>query len=185
MITASQLKNGTLFEYEGSIVQVISFQMHRKSQSASVMRCKFRNLNTGAVIETAFSTGEKFKEVDVQKRPKNYMYTEGGMAHFMDMENYEQIAFPIEKLGDQAKFLVENMECEGMYLNDKLFSVELPVAVVLTVKETVPGVKGDSVSNMFKPATLETGAEIKIPLFINEGDKIKVDTRTGEYIERA
>jgi len=185
MINASQLKNGTLFEYEGSIVQVISFQMHRKSQSASVMRVKFRNLNTGAVVETAFSTGEKFKEVDVQKRAKNYMYTEGQMAHFMDMENYEQIGFPLEKLGDQVKFLVENMECEGMYLNEKLFSVELPVVVVLTVKETVPGVKGDSVSNMTKVATLETGYDIKVPLFINEGEKIRVDTRTGQYVERA
>jgi len=185
MITASQLKNGTLFEYEGSIVQVITFQMHRKSQSASVMRCKFRNLNTGAVVETAFSTSEKFREVDVQKRPKTFMYSEGGMAHFMDQESFEQVAFPLEKLGESAHFLVENMEAEGLYFDGKLFSIELPVAVIMTVASTVPGVKGDSVSNMTKPATLETGAEIKVPLFINEGDKIKVDTRTGEYVERA
>lgn len=185
MITTTAFREGLLFEYEGDIYELITYQHHRMSQSKATVRAKMRNLNTGAVIERGFPSGEKFREVEVQKRAKSYMYTENGMAHFMDLQDYEQVAFPIEKLGESAHFLVENMEVEGMYFDGKLFSVHLPASVIMTVSSTVPGVKGDSVSNMTKPATLESGFEIKVPLFIKEGEKIRVDTRTGEYIERA
>lgn len=185
MITTTAFHDGLIFEFEGAPYEILRFQHHRMSQSKAVVRCKLRNLDTGAVTEKSFRPEDKFKEIDVQKRPKTYMYTEGGLAHFMDMESYEQNTLPIEKMGESAKFLVDNMECEGLYFNDKLYTVELPVAVVLTVTSTVPGVKGDSVSNMMKPATLASGAEVKVPLFIKEGDKVKVDTRTGEYVERA
>ena len=185
MITTTAFREGLLFEYDGDIYELINYQHHRMSQSKATVRAKMRNINTGAVVEKGFRSEEKFREVDVEKRPKSYMYSENGMAHFMDSQSYEQVAFPIEKLGESAHFLTENMECEGLYLDGKLFAVKLPVSVIMTVSSTVPGVKGDSVSNMTKPATLETGVEIKVPLFIAEGEKIRVDTRTGEYLERA
>lgn len=186
MITTGDFRDGLIFENEnGQIVEILNYQHHRKSQARAVVRVKLRNLATGSVIETSYRPEDKFKDVSVEKRPKTYMYTEGGMAHFMDNTNYEQVSMSVEKLGEMKKFLVENMEVMGLYLNDNFFNVELPANVILEVASTVPGVKGDSVSNMMKPATLASGMELKVPLFINEGDKIRVDTRTGEYIERA
>ncbi|MBI4052130.1 MAG: elongation factor P [Elusimicrobia bacterium] len=185
MITTTQFHEGLIFEDEGQIFEILKYQHHRMSQSRAVMRCKLRNLNTGSVTEKSYRPEDKFKSVDIEKRPKTYMYTQGGMAYFMDQANYEQIELPVSKLGDSIKFLTENMEVEGLYFNGKLFTVDLPVNVVLKVTSTVPGIKGDSVSNMTKPATLESGVEIKVPLFIQEGDSVRVDTRTGEYLERA
>ena len=185
MITSTSFHEGLIFELDGSPCELIKYQHHRMSQSRAVVRCKLRNLNTGAVLERTFRPEDKFREIDVQKRTKTYMYTEAGLCHFMDMESFDQITLPIEKLGDSAKFLVENMECEGLYFDEKLYTVELPISVILTVTSTVPGVRGDSVSNLTKPATLESGVEVKVPLFITEGEKIKVDTRSGEYVERA
>lgn len=185
MITTSDLKNGTVFEDDdGIIYQVLAYQHHRKSQSAAVYRTTLRNLATGNVVEKSYSSGTKFREVPVTKREKIYSYDEGSMAVFMDQETYEQVSFPKDALGPGAKFLRENMECLGVYVDGKLTGIELPANVVLTVTSTVPGVKGDSVSNMTKPATLETGLEISVPLFVKEGDRIKVDTRTSEYVER-
>jgi len=186
MITPADFREGLIFEDEnGQIVEILTHQHHRKSQARAVIRVKLRNLNTGSIIEGSYRPEDKFKSVDVDKRPKTYMYTEKGMAHFMDNQNYEQIALPVEKLGTMCNFLVENMEVSGLYFNDAFFNVELPANVLIKVASTVPGVKGDSVSNMTKPATLASGLEIKVPLFINEGDTIKVDTRTSEYLERA
>ncbi|HOJ86288.1 MAG: elongation factor P [Elusimicrobiales bacterium] len=185
MITAVEFKEGTIFVNENNeIVQVLTYQHHRKSQAKAVVRVKLRNLETGSVIETSYRPEDKFKDVLVEKRPKVYMYSDSTTAYFMDTQNYEQVGVPLEKLGDQVKLLVENMEVEGLYLNDKFFNIILPASVVLEVVETVPGVKGDSVSNMMKPAKLSSGIEIKVPLFVNAGDKVKVDTRTLEYVER-
>ncbi len=185
MITTSGFHDGLIFENEnGEIVEILAYQHHRKSQARAVVRVKLRNLATGSVIETSYRPEDKFKEVAVEKRPKTYMYTEGGMVHFMDNASYEQVALSSEKVGEMSRFLSENMEVQGLYLNDKFFNVELPANVEMEVVATVPGVKGDSVSNMTKPATLSTGIEIKVPLFINEGDRIRVDTRTCEYLER-
>ena len=184
MIDTSQFKNGLVFEDDGQIVQIIHFQHHRKSQSAAVYRATLRVLETNAVLERSYASGTKFREVPVTKREKTYSYDEGTSAVFMDNETYEQIHYPKELLGEQVKFLRENMEVLAVYVDDKLTGIELPANVVLTVVSTVPGVKGDSVSNMVKPATLDTGLEINVPLFVKEGDKIRVDTRNSSYMER-
>ena len=185
MIYTSDFREGLIFEDEnGQIVEILAYQHHRKSQARAVVRVKLRNLETGSVIETSYRPEDKFKDVSVEKKPKTYMYSENGMANFMDNTDYEQIALPLEKLGEAAKFLTENAEVLGLYINDRFFNILLPAKVEIGVRSTVPGVKGDSVSNMTKPATLENGIEVKVPLFINEGDKIRVDTRTGEYVDR-
>ena len=185
MINTTQFHDGLIFEDEnGQIVEIIEFQHHRKSQARAVVRVKLRNIHTGSLIETSYRPEDKFKEVEVEKRPFTYLYDEGDMAVFMNSENYEQVSVPIAKLKDQKKYLKDNMDLTGIYINDELLNMELPIKVPLTIASTVPGVKGDTVANMTKMATLETGAEIKVPLFINEGDKILVDTRTCAYVER-
>ncbi|MFA5162068.1 MAG: elongation factor P [Elusimicrobiales bacterium] len=185
MIYTNDFREGLIFENEnGQIVEILEYQHHRKSQARAVVRVKLRNLDTGSVIETSYRPEDKFKDVTVEKRPKTYMYTQNGMAAFMDTENYDQTELPLEKLGGMDKFLAENMEVEGLYINDKFYNIILPAKVELKVASTVPGVKGDSVSNMTKPATLENGMEVKVPLFVNDGDTIRVDTRTSQYMDR-
>jgi elongation factor P len=184
MITPQDFHEGTVFEDGGQILEVIHFQHHRMSQSRAVVRCKLRNMITGSIVEQSYRPSDKYRDIPVNRREKTYLYTENGMAHFMDDENYEQVMMTIDKIGEQAKFLSENMKVLGVYVDDKFFNVELPPNVVLTVASTVPGVKGDSVSNLTKPATLDNGLELLVPLFIKEGDKIKVDTRDCRYVER-
>ena len=184
MISTSDFRNGLVFEDEGQFWEILHYQHHRKSQSAAVYRTTLRSLSTGAVCERSYSSGSKFREVPVTKREFNYSYDEGDKAVFMDNETYDQIAFPKEKLGAQAKFLQENMMVLGVYVDGKLTNIDLPANVVLEIVSSEPGVKGDSVSNMNKKATLSTGLEISVPLFVKEGDFISVDTRTGQYIER-
>ncbi|HVA66034.1 MAG TPA: elongation factor P [Elusimicrobiota bacterium] len=185
MISTSDFRNGLVFEDDGVIYEILSYQHHRKSQSAAVYRTTLRSLATGGMVERSYPSGAKFREVPVTKREKTYIYDEGANAVFMDVETYEQVAYPKERLGAQAKFLQENMQVLGVYVDEKLTGIEIPPNVVLLVTSTVPGVKGDSVSNMVKPATLETGLEVQVPLFIKEGDRIRVDTRTSSYVERA
>ncbi len=185
MISTSDFHNGLVFEDEGQIYEVLSYQHHRKSQAQAVYRATLRSLTTGSVVERSYSSGTKFREVPVTRREKAYIYDEGESAVFMDLETYEQVSFPKSKLGPQVKFLQENMQVLGVYIDERLSAIELPANVVLAVTSTVPGIKGDSVSNMMKPATLETGLEIQVPLFIKEGDKVRVDTRTATYVERA
>ena len=185
MITTSDFKNGLVFEDEGQFYEILTYQHHRKSQAAAVYRTTLRSLSTGGVVERSYASGTKFREVPVTRREKTYIYDEGDKAVFMDLETYDQVSVPKGKLGSQAGFLQENMQVLGVYIDGKFTNIELPPNVVLTVTSTVPGIKGDSVSNMMKPATLETGLEIQVPLFVKEGDKVKVDTRTSSYIERA
>jgi elongation factor P len=184
MISTSEFRNGLVFEDEGQFWEIVAYQHHRKSQSAAVYRTTLRSLATGNVVERSYSSGTKFREIPVTKREKIYSYDEGDKAVFMDQETYESVSFPKEKLGTGAKFLFENMEVLGVYVDGKLTSIQLPANVVLEVTTSEPGVKGDSVSNMTKKATLSTGFEINVPLFVKEGDNIRVDTRTGEYMER-
>ena len=185
MLSTTQFREGLIFQDEnGQIVELIEFQHHRKSQARAVVRVKLRNINTGAMIETAYRPEDKFTEVAVEKRPFQYLYTTGDMATFMNTETYDQIEVPLSKWGDLAKYLKDNMDATGIYINEQLFNVELPIKVPLKIAHTVPGVKGDTVANTTKEATLETGAVIKVPLFINEGDTVLVDTRTGSYVER-
>lgn len=185
MITSTQFKEGTIFTNENDqIVEVLTYQHHRKSQARAVVRVKLQNLDTGAIIETTYRPEDKFKEVIVEKRPKTYLYSDGNLAHFMDNVSYEQAGLPITKIGQLMQFLTENMEVIGLYLNERFFNIALPANIVMTVTETVAAVKGDTVSNVMKPAKVNTGLEIKVPMFVNEGDKVRVDTRTFEYVER-
>ena len=185
MITSTQFKEGTIFTNEnGQIVEVLTYQHHRKSQARAVVRVKLQNLETGAIIETTYRPEDKFKDVMVEKRPKTYLYNDGTLAHFMDNVNFEQAGLPMAKIGPLMQFLSENMEVEGLYLNDRFFNIALPANIVMTVSETVDSVKGDTVSNVMKDAKVNTGLAIKVPMFIKEGDKVRVDTRTFEYLER-
>jgi len=185
MILATQFKEGNMFINEnGQTVEVMTVQHHRKSQARAVVRVKLKNVETGSIIETAYRPEDKFKDVNVEKRPKTYVYADAGMAYFMDDENFEQAGLPIEKLGDKMKFMTENMPVEGLYLNGVFFDVQLPANLIMEITETVDGVRGDTVSNTLKLAKVSTGLEIKVPMFIKEGDKVRVDTRTMAYVER-
>jgi elongation factor P len=183
-IDTSQFNNGLIIEVEGEICTVVWFQHHKPGKGGAVMRTKLRNLKTGATIERTFKSGEKFREVEMEKRKKEYMYNDGKNYYFMDSETYEQVPIPKEQLGEAAKFLKENTGVEELYLDGKYYGIDMPANVDLKVTSTEPGVRGDTVTNVLKPAILETGAEIRVPLFIKTGDVVKIDTRSGEYIER-
>jgi len=185
MILASQFRNGNMFINEnGQMVEVLDVQHHRKSQARAVVRVKLRGVETGTIIETAYRPEDKFKDVMVEKRPKTYVYADADMAYFMDDTTFEQVGLPKDKLKAMLPYMTENMAVEGVYLNDAFFTIQLPANLVMTVTETVPGVRGDTVSNVMKDAKVNTGLGVKVPMFINEGDQIRVDTRTGEYVER-
>lgn len=184
MIATSEFKNGVTLLVDGEPYQIIWFQNHKPGKGGAVMRTKMRHLRKGGIIERTFKSGERFESVSLERHKKQFLYADGSDFHFMDVATFEQVSFPREQLGDNARFLTENLEVEGIYLDGQFINIELPISVELTVTSTVPGIKGDSVSNMVKPATLQTGAEIQVPLFVKEGDKVKVDTRTGEYLER-
>jgi elongation factor P len=184
MIDTSEMGNGTVFEFEGAVYQIVWFQHHKPGKGGAMLRVKLRNVRTGSTIERTFKSGERFKELELSRRVKQYLYKENDSYVFMDNETFEQINVPASVVGEAARFLVENMEVQAMYLEEEFLGVELPPSVVLKVASTVPGVKGDSVSNLSKPATLSNGMEITVPLFIKEGEEIRVDTRTSEYVER-
>jgi elongation factor P len=184
MIDTSQMGNGTVFEFEGAAYQVTWFQHHKPGKGGAMLRVKLRNVRTGSTIERTFKSGERFQELSLGRKAKQYLYKEGDNYVFMDMETYDQISITKDNVGDAAKFLAENMECQALYLEDEFLGVELPTSVTLKVSSTEPGVKGNSVSNMVKPAILENGIELNVPLFVKEGDSIRIDTRTSEYLER-
>jgi len=184
MIEPVDFHNGLIIEYEGTPYQILWFQNHKTAMSHAIMRVKFKNLYTGSILERTFKQADRFKEIIPTKRKKQFLYSDADSFHFMDMESFEQISYSREKMGDLAHYLTENLEVEALYLDDKFLSITLPTSVELKVTQTVPGIKGDSVSNMMKPATLETGVEINVPLFVKEGDTVKVDTRSGEYLAR-
>ncbi|PIU19991.1 MAG: elongation factor P [Elusimicrobia bacterium CG08_land_8_20_14_0_20_59_10] len=185
MILSTQFKAGTMFINENGVtVEVLEYQHHRKSQARAVVRVKLLNVETGSIIETTYRPEDKFKDVLVEKRAKTYVYSDAGMAYFMDNENFEQAGLPIEKLGSQIKFMTEDMQVEGLYLDGKFFSIQLPANLVMEITETVDGVRGDTVSNVMKSARVSTGLEIKVPMFIKQGDRVRVDTRTFAYLDR-
>ena len=183
-ISASDFRNGVTFEMDGQVMQVVEFQHVKPGKGAAFVRTKMKNVITGAVTETSFNPTAKFEQAFVDRKEMEYSYNDGDLYYFMDMETYDML--PVNKgvLGDNFKFVKENMSCKIMSYKGSVFGVEPPNFVDLEVTETEPGVKGDTATNVTKPATLETGAEIKVPLFINAGDRIRIDTRTGEYMER-
>jgi elongation factor P len=184
MVSTSDFKNGLNILVDGEPYQITWFQNHKPGKGGAVMRVKLRHLKKGGTIERTFKSGEKFEALSVIRQKKQFLYKEGENFNFMDMNNYEQITVSPELLGDKVKFLKENLEVEAIYLENELIDIDLPIILEMTITQAEPGIKGDSVSNLTKMAKLETGVDIRVPLFIKEGDKIKVDTRTGEYVER-
>ena len=184
-LTASDFRNGKTFEMDGKIYQVVEFQHVKPGKGAAFVRTKMKNVITGAVIETSFNPTAKFENAYVERRSMDYSYSDGNLYYFMDPETYELEPIDESMLTDSFKFVTENMTCTVSSYKGKVFAVDPPNFVELTVTETDPGFAGNTATNVTKPATLETGAEIKVPLFINPGDRIKIDTRTGEYLERA
>ena len=184
MITAGDFRNGVTFELDGKVMQVIEFQHVKPGKGAAFVRTKMRNVITGAVVETSFSPTDKFENAYVERKDMQYSYNDGDLYYFMDLETYEML--PIEKsiLPDNFKFVKEEMTCKILSYKGNVFGVEPPMFVELEVTDTDPGFAGNTATNTLKPATLETGAVIKVPLFINVGEKLKIDTRTGEYLSR-
>jgi elongation factor P len=185
MITAGDFRNGVTFEMDGSVYQIIEFQHVKPGKGAAFVRTKIRNVIAGSVVEKTFSPTDKFPTAFVERREMQYLYNDGDLYYFMDTETYDQEPVSKNELGDNFKFVKEDMLCKILSYKGKVFGVEPPNFVELKVTATEPGVKGDTATNATKPATVETGAEIRVPLFINEGEMIRIDTRTGEYMERA
>ena len=185
MITAGDFRNGVTFEMDGNVVSIIEFQHVKPGKGAAFVRTKIRNVITGAVTERTFNPTEKFPTAFIERKDMEYLYNDGDLYYFMDSETYEQLPISPSILGDNFKFVKENMVCKVLSYKGNVFGVEPPNFVELQVTQTDPGFKGDTATNATKLATLETGAEIKVPLFIDEGEMIRIDTRTGEYMERA
>ena len=185
MISAGDFRNGMCFEMDNQVYQVVEFQHVKPGKGAAFVRTKYKNVKTGSVVERSFNPNEKFEQAQLDRRDMQYIYSDGELYYFMDQESYEQIPIHAESIGDAIKFLKEEMICKVLSYKGEIFSVELPITVELEITECEPGVKGDTANNASKYATLETGAVVKVPLFVNQNEKIRVDTRTGEYLERA
>jgi len=181
---AGDVRNGTTFELDNSVFKVVEFQHVKPGKGAAFVRTKLKNVITGAVLERTFNPSEKLQGAEIEKRDMQYLYNDGDLYYFMDNENYEQMPLNKEQLGDSLKYIKENMSVKVLSFKGKVFSVEPPMFVELEVTYTEPGFAGNTTTTSGKPATLENGSEILVPLFINIGDVIKIDTRTGEYMER-
>ena len=184
MISAGDIRNGITFEMDGKVMQVIEFQHVKPGKGAAFVRVKMKNVITGGVTETSLNPSAKFPTAYIERKKMEYSYSDGELYYFMDGETYELVPIDASVLDDSFKFVKENDVCTIMSYKGNVFGVECPTFVELVVTSTEPGFAGNTATNTLKPATLETGAEIKVPLFISEGDKIKIDTRTGEYLER-
>ena len=180
MISAGDFRNGVTFEEDGNVLQVVEFQHVKPGKGAAFVRTKVKNVITGSVVEKSYNP-----TAYVERKDMEYSYSDGDLYYFMDQETYELVPINGSELGDNFKFVKENMVCKILSYKGKVFGVEPPTFVELQVTQTDPGFKGDTATNATKPATLETGAEIRVPLFIDEGEMIRIDTRTGEYMERA
>ncbi len=185
MISAGDFRNGLTFDIDGNVFQIVEFQHVKPGKGAAFVRTKIKNVITGTVIERTFNPTEKFPSAYVERREMQYLYADGDLHYFMDKETYEQEPINASVLGDNFKFVKENMDVKVLSYKGVVFGVEPPFFVELKVTKTDPGFKGDTATNATKPAILETGAEIRVPLFIDEGNMIRIDTRTGEYMERA
>ncbi|HHW48565.1 MAG TPA: elongation factor P [Clostridiaceae bacterium] len=184
MISAGDFKNGITFELDGQVYQVVEFQHVKPGKGAAFVRTKLKNIITGATIERTFSPTDKMPKAHIDRKDMQYLYNDGDLYYFMDTETYEQIPLNKETLGDSLKFVKENMIVKVLSYKGNVFGIEPPTFVELVVTHTEPGFKGDTATGATKPATVETGATIKVPLFVNQGDVIRIDTRTGEYMER-
>ena len=184
MISAGDFRNGITIEIDSNIFQIIEFQHVKPGKGAAFVRTKLKNIKSGGVIEKTFRPTEKCPQARIDRKDMQYLYSDGDLFHFMDQETFEQIALNEENVGDSLKFVKENDICKVCSHNGSVFAIEPPLFVELEITETEPGFKGDTATGATKPATVETGATVYVPLFVELGDKIKIDTRTGEYLSR-
>lgn len=185
MISSNDFRTGVTIEIDNQVWQIVDFQHVKPGKGAAFVRAKMKNIQTGAVVERTFNAGEKLPRAHVDRRDMQYLYESDGLYNFMDNENFEQITLTLDQLGSAKNFLKENMSIAIQMFQGTVIGVELPFSVELTVVETDPGIRGDTATGGTKPAKVETGYVVKVPLFINEGDVLRIDTRTGDYIERA
>ncbi|MBQ2687651.1 MAG: elongation factor P [Clostridia bacterium] len=185
MISAGDFRNGVTFEMDGQVVSIVEFQHVKPGKGAAFVRTKIRNVITGSVVEKTFNPNDKYPTAFIERRDMEYSYNDGDLYYFMDTETWEQVPINKDILSDNFKFVKENMTCKVLSYKGNVFGVEPPTFVELQVTQTDPGFAGNTATNALKPATLETGAEVKVPLFIEEGEMLQIDTRTGEYLGRA
>jgi elongation factor P len=186
MISTNQFKNGTHIEVDGVVFKVVDFQHVKPGKGGAFVRSKLKRVSDGAVIDRTFRAGEKFRPIRTETRRMQYLYSDGSDSHFMDMQSYEQLTVPQDQVAESLKWITENEEVDVLYVDEAPSDVQVPSAVELTVSATEPGVRGDTASGGGdKPATLESGVTVRVPLFVNEGDRVRVDTRSGEYVSRA
>ncbi len=185
MISTNEFKTGITIELEGEIYSVLEFQHVKPGKGAAFVRCKLKNLRSGSIVDRTFRAGEKMARAHLERKEMEYLYRDDDSFYLMDAETFEQVALSVEQIGDSIKYLKENDRLSLLVYGDEIVGVDVPITVVLQVTDTEPGVKGDTASGASKPATTETGLVVQVPLFINSGDLIKIDTRTGSYIERA
>ena len=184
MISAGDFRNGVTIEFEGNIYQIIEFQHVKPGKGAAFVRTKLKNIKSGGVVEKTFRPTEKCPQARIDRKEMQYLYSDGDLYNFMDTESYEQIALNKDSVGDSMTFVKENEMVKMLSHNGSIFAVEPPLFVELEITDTEPGFKGDTATGATKPATVETGATVQVPLFVNQGDVIKIDTRTGEYLSR-
>ena len=184
MVSAGDFRNGLTIEYEGNVYQVIEFQHVKPGKGAAFVRTKLKNIKSGGVVEKTFRPTEKCPQAQIERKEMQYLYSDGDLYHFMDVETYDQIALSEDQVGETLKFVKENEMVKILSHNNEVFAMEPPLFVELEITETEPGFKGDTSTGATKPATVETGALVYVPLFVEIGDVIKIDTRTGEYLSR-
>ena len=184
MIVAGDFKNGVTIEYDGKVCQIVEFQHVKPGKGAAFVRTKLKDIVNGGVVETSFRPTEKFPLAHIERKDMQYLYNDGELYNFMDVETYDQVALTADQIGDALKFVKENEICKMLSHNGSIFSVEPPMFVELQITDTEPGFKGDTATGATKPATVETGAVVYVPLFVENGETIKIDTRTGEYLSR-
>ncbi len=184
MVFAGDFRNNVTFEMDGQVFQILEFQHVKPGKGAAFVRTKIRNIITGSTVERTFNPTDKFERAQISRRDMQYLYSDGDLFYFMDEETYEQIPLNSSSIGDALKYCKENTVCKLMLFKEQVIGIEPPTFVELEVTETEPGFKGDTATGANKPAIVETGATVKVPLFVNSGEMIRVDTRTGEYLER-
>ena len=185
MVSAGDFKNGITIEYEDGVWQIIEFQHVKPGKGAAFVRTKLKNIISGGVVETSFRPTDRFENAIIDRKDMQYLYNDGDFYYFMDNETFEQVALTKDQIGDTLKFVKENEICKLCSYKGNVFSVEPPLFVELEITDTEPGFKGNTATGTTKPAIVETGAQIAVPLFVNQGDRVRIDTRTGEYMQRA
>jgi len=185
MVKAGDFRNGVTFEIDGKVCQVIEFQHVKPGKGAAFVRTKYKDVISGGIVETSFKPEDKFPQARIDRKDMQYLYSDGDIYYFMDNETYDQIELSTDIVGDALKFVKENEVCKMLSYNGNIFSIEPPMFVELAITETEPGFKGNTATGATKPAIVETGAQIAVPLFVEIGEVVKIDTRTGEYLSRA